>query len=359
MNLLTKLIFRFKSPPIVIIAGNNRSCAAEAVFQILKPFFEIAKIQKINPGSILKNKILVLRSEDKNARDLYFFIKKSSKPILVVTHISEMPPGVNFFAGDVKRVQEITKLAGCLDVGDFLILNFDDETVREIEQKTLARPLTFGLQKGADFRATDIHMNEIATNFKINYQENIVPVWLKDLFGKEQIYAALAAISVGVRFGLNLVELSQALKNYKSFPGRMRMIEGMKSSRILDDSENSTPFSMIEALEVLKKIKTKGRKIAVLGDILGIGEYSIGAHETIGERMAGCADLFFLLGPRTRFLVQGAQRQGLAKEKIFRFDTMKQLINALQDKIQENDLILVDGSKEMNMTKIVEEIKTV
>ncbi len=74
------------------------------------------------------------------------------------------------------------------------------------------------------------------TNFKINYKGYVVPVWLDKIFGKEQVYAALTAAVAGLIYEMNLVEISQALKKYQGLPGKMRLIEGIKRSFILDNS---------------------------------------------------------------------------------------------------------------------------
>jgi len=339
MNLINKIKFILKRPKVVIVAGEGRACAAEAIREVLKQ---------------VKNEILVVEAELQKLNDLEFLVKKSSLPILVVTHIGYIPFDKDFFAGPREKTKEIIKLAKILPAQGFLILNFDDETAREIKTESRAHSLTFGFQGGADFQASDIKLNT-GVNFKINYKGNIVPVWLEKLFGKEQIYSALSAAGVGVIFDLNLVEISQALKNYQSLPGKMRLIKGIKNSRVLDDSESASVFSMVEAIEILGKLKGPERKIAVLGDVLGIGKYTIEAHESIGERVYSAADLLFTFGPRAKFIAQGAQRKGMTLEKIFQFDTINEGRIRLQDEIKEGDLILVDGSKEMG--KIVKEIK--
>jgi len=93
----------------------------------------------------------------------------------------------------------------------YLILNYDEENIRRLKNQASSKVLTFGFRSGADFRASDVKVND-GTNFKINHHGNIVPVWLGKSFGKEYIYAALAAAAVGEVFGLNLVEVSGALK---------------------------------------------------------------------------------------------------------------------------------------------------
>ena len=167
----------------------------------------------------------------------------------------------------------------------------------------------------------------------------------------------MIAICVGVINDVNLIEISQALKTYQSLPGKMRLVKGIKNSFIIDDSNNATSFSMLEGLEILRKVETEGKKIAVLGDVLGIGKYTIEAHETIGEKAAKICDLLFTFGQRARFIAQGAINKGMEQEKIFQFDTIKQGKILLQDRIKQGDLILIDGSKEMKMQEIVEEIK--
>ncbi|MCD6528134.1 hypothetical protein J7K44_00615, partial [bacterium] len=246
-NIISKFIFYIKKPKIVIVVGKGRACGAEAIFQVLKTKFKTKKISDGNfpLSSFFQNELLIVESNlstSKERKNLSYFLKNSRLPVLVVTHVGEIPPEEDFFAGELEDIKEIGKTVESLPNIGYLILNFDDETVRELKNKTSVRAFTFGLQERADFRASNININ-YGVNFKINYKGNVVPCWLEKLFGKEQIYTALAATAVGVVFGLNLVEISQALKNYKSLPGKMRLIEGIKGSQILDDSESATSFS--------------------------------------------------------------------------------------------------------------------
>jgi len=347
MNIFKKFIFLFKRSPVILITGEGRFCAMEAVSEVLK--FDSAK-----------RKVLIFESalsEFKELKKFNFLLRKSELPILIVTHIGDIPADKDFFAGDRRETLQIRKLAKVLPDRAFLILNFDDETVRELENDSLAHSLTYGFQERANFRASDINLNLTGTNFKMNYEGNIVPFWLKNLFGKEQIYSALAGICLGVAKNMNLVEISQALGSYKSLPGKMRLIKGIKNSSVLDDSENATLLSMIEGLKILGKIEAEGKKIAVLGDILGIGKYTIEAHEMIGERVVRVSDLLFAVGSRARFIAQGAKSKGMLEQKIFQFNDIEEAKKVLQKEIKKGDLILIDGSKEMKMGEIVKEIK--
>lgn len=362
-DFLAKFIFFFLKPQIIVVCGNGRQTAAEAIFRVLHQNFKgVKKAEKIFISSLLKNKIFIYETDLKNeVKKIKFFLRTSKLPILIVTQVGDIPPEREFFAGELEKAKEIIKLAETLPIYGYLILNFDDETVRDIKNKSNSRCFTFGFGSKADFRASDIVITEKpapGTNFKVNYKGNIIPVWLKQLFGKEQIYASLAATAVGEILGLNLVKVSESLKFYKSLPGKMRLIEGVKNSWILDDSESATVFSMMEALKIMKEIKAK-RKIAVLGDILGIGKYSIEAHEAIGEKVKTCADLLFTVGLRAKFIAQGAISKGMPKNQIFQFDRTFEVGKILENKIQEGDLILIDGSKEMKMSEIVKEIQAI
>lgn len=206
MNFLSKLSFYFEKPKVIIITGAGRKMVGEVISQILKPYFKIG------------GEILILEAEVKNYQDFNFLIKYSQLPILVFTNQE----------GD--NIEGIFKLAKTFPSKGYLILNSDDEKIKEIitclrqnlnsslcpELKNLPdlNILTFGFQERADFRVTDVKLNG-GINFKLNYQGNVVPFWLDYLSNKEGIYSVLAAISIGTLFNLNLIEISQILKNYK------------------------------------------------------------------------------------------------------------------------------------------------
>jgi hypothetical protein len=373
MDFIKKFIFSKKRPQIIFVAGQGSSLAAEAVFQILKPHFKVKKISNNNfPLVKDKNEILIFENElneSKTSIEKFIFLLQQSKsPIFIATHMGEILPDKDFFAAELKQTVLIQKVVQALPEQSFLILNFDDETIREVKNQSNASCLTYGFQLGADFQITDINIDLEGTNFKINHKENVIPFWLGKLFGKEVLYSVLAGICVGAIKKINLIEISKTLKSYESLPGRMKLIKGIKNSLILDDSENATPFSMIQALEILGMFETNefmnivkgpvaGRKIAVLGDVLGIGKYTLGAHQTIGEKVAEKSDLLFAIGARARFIAQGAKEKGMKPENIFEFNRVEEAKIALQKEIRENDLILIDGSTEMKMEEVVREVR--
>ena len=106
------------------------------------------------------------------------------------------------FARDIEKIDFYKK--------EFLVANFDKGNTRRIKERVAVKVLTFGFQEGASLQATDLRENG-GTNFKINYQGKIVPIWIESS-SREEIYSVLAAVTIGVALGLNLVEISQRLR---------------------------------------------------------------------------------------------------------------------------------------------------
>ena len=204
MNFLSKIKIFLKRPKVVIITGLGRQTAKAAILQVLKQYFRVG------------SEIVIFETELKETTDIKnfnFLVKNSSLPILVVTHIGDTSPEKDFFAGKGKNAP-IKKLEKFLPSRAVLILNYDDEELKEMREDAELKKYTFGFREEADFYASDIKING-GLNFKINYKGNTVPVWLESSFNKEHIYAALAASAVGEVLDLNLVEISQALKDYQ------------------------------------------------------------------------------------------------------------------------------------------------
>lgn len=193
MNFFSKIRFYFKKPKVILVTGKGQEAAARAIYQVLKQHFRVGK------------DVLIFESELKEPlefKKVKFWLKKSPLPILVMTHIEGIHP----------NTRQLSKL---MPAQGFLVFNSDEEGLRELKAVSSAQCLTFGFQEKADFYASDIKLNG-GVNLKINFKGNIVPVWLDGIFSREHIYTSLAAAVVGASLGLNLVEISQALKNYQS-----------------------------------------------------------------------------------------------------------------------------------------------
>lgn len=307
--------------------------------------------------------ILILEVGADRPGDIARSIRLIKPHIAVVTTIGEIPVHVEFFAGPKEVAQEKSKLLKHLSASDFAILNADDDSVFDMKKKTNAHVITYGFGEGALIRPEHYHIMYREENggsipegiaFKVDYAGKNLPVRIFGAFGKQQVYAALAAIAVGIAKEMNLFDIISALSRYSSPPGRLKLINGQKRTWILDDTYNASPHAMHAALEVLRDIPAK-RKIAVLGDMLELGKFTESAHRAVAERLEG-VDILFAVGARAKFIADEARSRGFAEGAIFECDTSYEAAKKLEPIIEQGDLILVKGSQSMRMERVVEAV---
>ena len=162
--------------------------------------------------------------------------------------------------------------------------------------------------------------------------------------------------AVGLAFGMNLIQISESLKNYHAPLGRMHLIEGKNETLIIDDTYNSSPIALEEALLTLKNLTCSGRRLVVLGDMLELGKYSADEHKKAGALAGSFVDLLVTVGIRARGFAEGALKTGLAPEKIVQFENSREAGKYLDPIIAPHDTILIKGSQGMRMERTVEEI---
>ncbi|MEK7641311.1 MAG: Mur ligase family protein [Patescibacteria group bacterium] len=305
--------------------------------------------------------ILVLEYGADRPGDLKYLLDLARPQIGVVTAVGDIPVHVEFYSGPDAVAKEKARLVEALPAIGFAVLNYDDETVYDMRDKTRAHVITYGFGNGAEVRITNFENRvedgkPVGLSFKLEYGGSFVPVRLNSAFGKAQAYAAAAAAAVGFSFGMNLVRISEALNYYQVPPRRGRLVAGEKGTLIFDDTYNASPLSMHAAIDTMKEFKAS-RKVAVLGDMLEIGKYAIEAHEEIGRLAAKVFDILVTVGPRAKFIADAANKSGLSKKNIFTFDFADQAKDPVEDLIKKGDLILIKASRAIGLDKIVEEIR--
>ncbi len=278
----------------------------------------------------------------------------------VITAIGETPVHVEFFAGPQALADEKAELLHVLGSTDVAILNADDLTVLDMQKKTKARILTFGFAEHATMRISNIEVMANAANqpegtvFKLHDARSFVPVKIYGSLGTSHAMAAAAAAAVADVFDIHLVSVSEALAAYRGPAGRLRILEGIKNSVIIDDTYNASPLAVHVALETLRDVPGK-RKVAILGDMRELGRYTLQAHEEAGNRVAEIADLIVCVGEKGKFIADAAANQ-MPQEHIKTFETSDAAKIAVQELIREGDIILVKGSQGVRMERIVEEL---
>jgi UDP-N-acetylmuramoyl-tripeptide--D-alanyl-D-alanine ligase len=305
--------------------------------------------------------ILILEYGADRPGDIKSLLKIARPNVSVITAVGDIPVHVEYYNGPADVAREKGRLIEYLPVAGFAILNHDDEVVMNLQQRTRAHVATFGFEKGAEVKITRMENriengHPIGISFKLEYKGTFVPVRLNGVFGRSHAYAAAAAASVGIVFGMNLVAISEALADYTPAESRMQLLPGIKNTFLIDDSYNASPLSMRAALDALRDLPAK-RKVAVLGDMLEIGKYTIEAHEAIGKIVTQSANVLVTVGPRSKFIAETALAGGMRKSAVLSFDTADQARKPVQDLMKEGDLLLIKGSHSMELEKVVEEVR--
>ena len=301
--------------------------------------------------------VLVLEYGADRPGDVLRLMGVARPAVAVVTAVGDVPVHVEFYAGPEAVAREKGRLIERLAPWEFAVLNHDDNFVRDLAERTRGHVMTYGFDVGADLRVVRLQnrMSEgfpAGISFNFEHEGSSVPVRIDGVFGRSSAYAAAAAACVGLISGLNLVTISEALADYVPAPSRMELLPGIKRTLVIDDSYNASPLSMRAAIETLKGLPAP-RRIAVLGDMLEIGKYTIEAHEEIGRRVADAADILMTVGPRAKFIADAAHAAGMTKSHIYSFDTAEEVAQPLTHLMKQGDLVLVKGSHAMQLDVVV------
>jgi UDP-N-acetylmuramoyl-tripeptide--D-alanyl-D-alanine ligase len=390
-----KLVLKKYNPKIVAVTGSvGKTSTKDAIFTVLSHFFFTRKSQKSfnselgvpltilacptgwnNPFVWLKNiyeglalillpnhypKWLVLEIGADRPGDIEKITKWLKPDVVVITRISKVPVHVEFFPSPEDIIREKSFLVSALKRDGVLILNGDDEDVRGFGALIEATTFFYGL-KNADVFASNyqiLYENEkpIGISFDVVDQDKSEKVLILGGLGLQQVYPALAGFAVGLSLGFDLKKIAEGFKKHRAPSGRMKIIDGVKNTTIIDDTYNSSPIALNEALNTLKIIKTKGRKIAVLGDMLELGAYSLEEHRKAGEHVAKVAKILITVGIRSRAIAESALNNGMPESNIFQFDNSRQAGIELQGMLHGGDVVLIKGSQGVRMEKTVEEV---
>ncbi len=253
--------------------------------------------------------------------------------------------------GTLERIaQAKVELVEALPADGVAILNGDDPRVLAMQDRSRARVLRYGLEPRGDVWADEIEsfgLEGIAFVLHRGAEHLHVRV---PLLGRHSVHTALAATAVGLAEGLSWDEILRGLQDVSA---QLRLIAAPaeNGATILDDTYNASPASSLAALNLLADLS--GRKIAVLGDMLELGEMELQGHQVVGGRAAQVVDLLIVVGGRGKWIGVAARDAGLAEDKIFFADSNARAVEILRQVTRAGDMILVKGSRGAKMEEIV------
>ena len=231
-----------------------------------------------------------------------------------------------------------------------LLLNGDDTMLRCLDVTPKQRITYFGASEGCDVRALDVSQKGGVLRFTVGAGRLTFPVEMK-LEGEHYVADALAAVTVGLKLGVHPDKIRQQLDAFQNMSGRQEIFEA-KGCTIINDCYNAGPESMAAALNVLGN--RPGRHIAVLGDMLELGDCAQAEHYKIGRIAAEKADMVFAFGPHAGRVLDGTITGGMPENMGRAFDSREDLITALRRAVKPGDVILFKGSHGMHLEKVLE-----
>ena len=301
--------------------------------------------------------IIVMEMAADKPGDIQYLTEFIKPHIGVVTAIGETPVHLEFFKDVDDVVKEKSLLVKHTKRGGTVLLNGDDGRVFQMKGRSKAKVKTFGLSNRAEIRAKNLQYigdkdDPCGVKFSITHDTEEHTVELPNVFDEGTIYSVLAAIGVGVSIGIPVYRLVESCKKTMPPKGRMRVIKG-KNFNIIDSSYNAAPKSTELAVKTLEDLPAN-RKMAVLGDMLELGDQSEKAHKKIGE-MVNFLSILITVGDDSKLIGEAAKENGFTGE-IYHFKNSEKAADRLEELIRENDLILVKGSQSIRTEKIIERL---
>lgn len=260
-------------------------------------------------------------------------------------------------AGSVEAIARgKTELVQSLPPEGWAVLNYDDLLVREMAEKTRAHVFYYGLDPQADLWADNIDgLGLDGIRFELHYGGEVLHLHVP-MIGRHSVQTVLRAAAVGLVEGLNWQEIIEGLHS-STTQLRLVAMRTQSGALILDDTYNASPDSTLAALTLLGELE--GYRLAVLGDMLELGQYEQQGHEMVGARVADIVDELVTVGERARIIARAARQAGLQKKAITEFADASAVAEFLQQRLTARHVVLIKGSRGVRMDRIVTALETI
>ncbi|MGQ9629995.1 MAG: UDP-N-acetylmuramoyl-tripeptide--D-alanyl-D-alanine ligase [bacterium] len=349
---------RYDIPVIAITGSNGKTTTKDMVASVLSQRFSTLKTRgnKNNhiglPQMVLElapeHQVAVLEMGMSGLGEIRRLCEIAKPTIGVITNIGEAH--IEFLKDRDAIARAKGELIESLDENGIGILNADNPYVLSMRKLTKGKVITYGVENNeADFLAEDIRI--ISGGVRFDVEGHLLEVRVP---GRHNVYNALCAVVAGRLLGVDWNDIERGLKNVDLSRNRLdlQLIDG---AIVIDDVYNASPTSMRAALDALADV-ARGRKIAVLGDMLELGEGAPQYHREIGEyAVRSGVDILIAVGNFKGFYAEGAKRLG--KENIFLCDDNDSAAEKLMGLMHKGDAILIKGSRNMKMEELMKRLQ--
>lgn len=353
--------------PIVIgVTGTvGKTTTKEMIATLLsRSFFVLKSEGNLNtefgvPLTLLKLKekhqFLVLEMGLQKPGDIAFLARLAKPQVGVITQIG--PAHLEFLGSEENILKEKWRLVESLPSGGIVILNRDNPYLSQATPASNCRTVYFSLMGKGDINGRILNEEADQTIFQVQVGQESLTLRLP-FRGKSFLEDFLAAFSTTFLLGIPPEEIIEVCGNLNLVNGRGTFKALSNGINVIDDSYNSNPTSLLSSLENFVS-RAKGRKIAILGDMLELGKKARFWHRKVGFSLPQNLDLVLLYGENSLEIKRGAEKRGFPQGKLFHFQSLEELKEFLGEKVRKGDWVLVKGSRGMHLEKIVEELERI
>ena len=347
--------------PVIAITGSvGKTSTKDLVYEVVNKKYKTLKpVGNLNnhiglPLTILglkDHEALVVEMGMNHLKEISLLTNIAKPTIAIITNIGTAHIGnLGSRENILKAKLEITE---ALKPNSPLIINNDDDMLNK-EGPNLNKKynlITVGIDNKSTYNATNIEDNIFSSTFYINNDKININVGSKAF-----IYNSLVAYAIGKILKIDSKDIIDAIAKFKLSPHRLEKKVSKTGITIIDDTYNANQDSMINSLSILSKVKNK-RRVAILTDILELGNYTKEIHENIGKKIfPNTLDILITVGENAKLIAKEAQKNNFKNTNIYNFKDYKDCLENVQTLLSKNDIVLLKGSHGMNLIKVVEEL---
>ncbi len=350
--------------PVVAVTGSvGKTSTKDIIASVMGEKYNVLKTEG-NYNNHIGVPLTILRLKDHDALVVEMgmsalgeisVLTKIAKPTTCVitnvgtSHIGELGSRENILKAKLEILEG-------MEQGGTLIINNDNDMLNMWKkQNNVYKVMTFGIENESNLMAKNITLNADGSTFdvKINDKNYSVKV---PVGGKHFVLNSLCALSVGIINGIEPEKIIEGIAKFELTKNRMDVEALPNGSIIINGAYNASFDSMKSSLEYLSNLS--GRKIAVLGDMLELGEFSEELHRNVGKEVVNSnVDILFVCGKEAKFISDEARKNGMNNSNIFEYDELDKLIVELKNTIKKDDNILIKASHGMQFNNVVQELK--
>ena len=354
---------RFQGSVVAVTGSNGKTTVKEMIASVLQTWFSTHKASgNLNnhigvPLAVLGLDVLkrtmVLELGMNHLGEISRLCEIAQPDVGIITNIGLAHLGC---LGSVDAIQQAKgELTASLDASGVAIVNADDPRALALGQQSAGRLITFGQTHHADVRGWVQEDLGLAGTRCCVILDGVTHEFRLHAPGAHQIMNALAAAAVGMAFEVPEERIICGLQHYRGVRGRLAMRRGQEDVWLIDDTYNANPQSMQVALNFLAGVPGGGRNIAVLGDMLELGEDGPALHQEVGSLVSQTnVHTLIALGPAAAHIARGAHQAGMERERIHHTTSQQEVLSLLAELMQAQDVVLLKGSRGMAMEHLVE-----